>query len=232
MIYLHDHKKKLIRIHFHDQVLYLDGRGCLFWPKNRALIVSDLHLGKARAFDAYHFNLPDYETDETLHQLEKLCQDYQPSSLILLGDSFHNTQSWSHLSPEQRKKTLTLTQAIPHCIWILGNHDPEIPKELPGKRLNHLSLPPLHLTHDNDAIISRESSAQILGHFHPKASIQLGRKKLRTKCFVVCKNHLICPSFGFFTGGLDIESEDFKEHFHTEALFLCHNEKIWHTSPR
>ena len=220
---MHHEKKQLIRLIFHGNPLYLDGRGCIYWPQKKSLIISDLHLGKARAFDQHGFNLPDYEADETLAKLQTLLAEYQPTRLILLGDSFHTTSSWDELSIKQKNKLSSITQAIPECIWILGNHDPNIPRSLVGLRKQQLSYENIILTHDYLV----EQRPQIIGHFHPKTKVSLGRKTIRCSCFIQTKNTLILPAFGSFTGGLDIESSDFKNMFQPQETYLCFKNKIW-----
>ena len=51
---------------------------------------------------------------------------------------------------------------------------------------------------------------QVSGHFHPVASVKVGSKKITEKCLIHSENHLILPSFGTFTGGLNINSNIMK----------------------
>ena len=45
---------------------------------------------------------------------------------------------------------------------------------------------------------------EISGHFHPKATVPSGGKRIRGRCFVTDGRRLILPSFGAYTGGLDV----------------------------
>ena len=219
-------QRHLARIIFHGAILYLDGRAALYWPKNRCLVVSDLHLGKGRAFDTLGFNLPQYDTDETLERLETLLNLYEPDEVILLGDSFHNVQSWSMLSRVHQQKLQQILGAVPRCKWILGNHDPSIPEALPGSSHLWLDYAPVRLTHDLPTT-SENTSPIILGHFHPKARIPLVRRSLRAPCFVITSQQIILPAFGSFTGGLDLDSKEFSKSFEVLQIFACYREKIW-----
>ena len=45
---------------------------------------------------------------------------------------------------------------------------------------------------------------QVCGHFHPKARIKAGPRRITRPCFIGDGVRLILPSFGAYTGGLDI----------------------------
>ena len=65
--------------------------GSLYLPDNRALILSDLHLGKGAA-QRMTSPMPGYDTDDTLNRLEAAIMRTDPSQTILLGDSFHSPE--------------------------------------------------------------------------------------------------------------------------------------------
>ena len=48
------------------------------------------------------------------------------------------------------------------------------------------------------------------GHYHPKYSLKYNGSSYYYKCFVLGENFCILPSFGTYTGGLDVESEELK----------------------
>ena len=54
---------------------------------------------------------------------------------------------------------------------------------------------------------------QISGHYHPVATIRTGSKKITGKCFIHEQYNLIMPSYGVYTGGLNIKNELFKKLF-------------------
>src|SRR5262249_42649571 len=49
--------------------LVLDPAGALYWPEERALVVSDLHLEKGSSFAARGVLLPPFDTTATLDRL-------------------------------------------------------------------------------------------------------------------------------------------------------------------
>ena len=52
----------------HEEFLLADGRA-LFWPREQALLVADLHLEKASFFARYGQMLPPYDSRETLERV-------------------------------------------------------------------------------------------------------------------------------------------------------------------
>ena len=216
-------KPHLIRLPFCGEILYLDGRKAAYWPKEKTLLLADLHLGKARAFDAQGFNLPNYDTQETLNRLQVLIALYQPQTVIFLGDSFHREHSWQQLSHTDRETCCEIIQAIPECIWILGNHDPSIPDSLPGTRCSTITRSGILLCHDG----SPTEQPQILGHFHPKCRFRLVRIHKSAPCFAHAPHQLILPAFGAFTGGLSMHDPALRAFIQPSEAFVCYEEKIW-----
>ena len=62
-------------------------------PRERALFVADLHLGKASAFRAFGAPAPTGASDETLRRLGALADQLQPELLVVLGDFVHASPS-------------------------------------------------------------------------------------------------------------------------------------------
>ena len=70
---------------FADQPVLVCGKmfvahksGALYWPAEKALIVSDLHLEKGSAFAVRGQMLPPYDTRETLHKLADPDRQLRP----------------------------------------------------------------------------------------------------------------------------------------------------------
>ena len=73
-----------------------------------------------------------------------------------------------------------------------------------------LKLDNFNFTHiKNSKIIN--NLFEFSGHFHPKVSIIFNRVTYSLKCFVLGKNFCILPSFGTYTGGLNINSNTLKK---------------------
>ena len=60
-------------LHLGGELLTPLPEGALWWPAERVLVVSDLHLEKGSAHAARGQMLPPYDTGATLDLVERLC---------------------------------------------------------------------------------------------------------------------------------------------------------------
>ena len=44
--------------------------------------------------------------------------------------------------------------------------------------------------------------AEVSGHYHPKARLSLGGRRIARPCFLLDRARLVMPAFGAYTGGL------------------------------
>ena len=207
-------------------ILWLYPDGTLYWPQERLLLVSDLHLEKAAA-QSKAGPLPVYDTPQTLADLEAALNREPVDTCVLLGDSFHNEQVASRLPQEARLFFDRIASRL-SLIWILGNHDPSLPDFLPGRSAQSLSLGPLSFCHM--ASMHQElpaGTAELSGHYHPKARLKLRARHLSGKCFIHDDQRLILPAFGRFTGGLNMLDSASSSLFSGQKLVhFCHGTKI------
>jgi len=194
-----------LTIQFGGQKLLLDGSGALWWPAQRLLVVSDMHLEKSTFLASHGSLIPPYDTQDTLDRLEQRIDHYQPRELILLGDSFHDRFAWARLPETIRRRILAIASRVEQCVWLEGNHD----IHLQGHALQGVAatreLEGLLFSHEH----APSALPQIIGHYHPKLSLKLRTTRVRGKCFVQGERLLIMPSFGSYTGGLDIADPAF-----------------------
>ncbi len=182
---------------FHGASLRALPSGALHWPDENLLVVSDLHLGKAARLSAVGgAALPPYDTRETLQRLDADLQATGAARVICLGDSF-DTRDIAQALPEPDRDWITRLQAGRDWTWIEGNHDPG-PVAPGGTHRAELRLGPLTLRH----IALPGASAELSGHYHPKARIVLRGRVLSRPCFLVDGSRLILPAYGAYTGGL------------------------------
>lgn len=186
--------------------------GALWWPENRTLVVSDLHLGKSsRVARRGGLMLPPYETRDTLARLETDIYAARAGSVICLGDSFDDLTATDSLS-EEETLWITRMQAGRRWVWIEGNHDPG-PTNLSGTHLAELPVNPLTFRH-----IARPGfRGEISGHYHPKATIKARGRAITRPCFLYDSDRLILPAFGTYTGGLRTNSPVFSNLMRPEA---------------
>ncbi len=189
--------------------LYLDVSGCVVLPEARVLAVADLHFGKGTYFALHGAFTPPYDSHQTLDCLEDAIDRFDPQTVICLGDSFHDGGAFDRLDAETRGRLIELGQSR-QWIWIAGNHDPELPSILPGRRVESLFLQGLKFCHEPSP--EKRVHGEVSGHLHPCASVGVGGQTIRQRCFVSDGNRLIVPAFGAYTGGLDV---------HEEAISCC-----------
>ena len=197
-------------INFNNHKFQISKEGILFWFEKNIAIISDLHLEKGSSFGQSGQFLPPYDSEETLKKLLNKIKKYKITKVILLGDTFHDQNALGRMS----KKVLILFETFIkkyEVIFVLGNHENNIQLEN-IKFLNEYVLDGIHFIHQ----ASRKKTYQISGHYHPVATIKTGSKKITGKCFIQLNYNLILPSFGVYTGGLNIKNRVFKKIFKNE----------------
>lgn len=173
--------------------------------EDRTLVVADLHLGKATAFQVRGLPVPEGHSASDLARLAELCRKHDASRVVVNGDLFHSPAG---LSPEV---VALLEQWIAELgiplELVTGNHDAKL-KRLPGfltavPTAEHAGF---HLVHDpEDAPASRPG---IAAHWHPIARIgEGGRRPMYLPCYLLRGMTLVLPSFGGFTGGVVIKGQ-------------------------
>jgi uncharacterized protein len=178
----------------------------LWLPRSRTLVASDLHFEKGSAYAAKGSLLPPFDTAETLARLQRVIAALSPDLLIALGDSFHDVEADSRLHASDKAQLLAISRTTP-TIWIEGNHDPEVPAWLEGRRLMSIDHDGLHFTHEPTGRMAGE----VAGHLHPCARITgASGRSVRRRCFVSDGRTVIMPACGAFTGGLNVRDPAFK----------------------
>lgn len=217
------------KVQFHGVELWLDPHGVAWAPQHGVLIASDLHFEKGSFLAGHGSFIPPYDTQDTLERLEKLVQHYAPQQLILLGDSFHDRAAWLRLDDGLRARILSLTHAVP-TVWVEGNHDVALQQHGLGQFVAQHRLGDVLLTHEPEDIVE----PQIIGHYHPKVRLSVGAGKVAGRCFVHTERLFVMPSFGSYTGGLDVRNAAFRAVLAGEepALYLIHGAGVFHVPAR
>jgi DNA ligase-associated metallophosphoesterase len=190
--------------------------GALWIEAARTLIVSDLHLEKGSSFARGGQMLPPYDTRACLLRLTALIDALTPERVVSLGDSFHDVGGPARMEATDRAALEALTARCA-WVWVLGNHDPEIPSALGGVMMRELMIETLVLRHE-----PREADApgEIAGHLHPCARVSGRGRSVRRRCFAADGNRMVMPAFGAYTGGLNLRDEAFSKIFPNGALAL------------
>lgn len=195
-------------------VLVADPAGCLYWPRERLLVFSDLHLEKGSSHAVRGRLIPPYDTGATLGMMQDCIHRWQPRTVISLGDSFHDGEAEARL-PDRFRDALSACMKGREWVWISGNHDPCPPAALGGIAADMLALGPLTFRHEP---LPAAIEGEISGHLHPQARIVRRGKSVRRRCFASDGSRLIMPAFGAFTGGLNIRDRAFEGLFDLSRL--------------
>ena len=188
---------------FLGETLQAHPSGALWWHAKRLLAVSDLHLGKAeRLARQGGALLPPYETLDTLNRLQTEILRLNPSTVVSVGDSFDDLTAADTLAEDVSERIARMA-AGRRWIWIAGNHDPG-PLELPGSHLSEFRLDRISFRH-----IASKDTADVSGHYHPKARFWVKGQSISRPCFLIDQTRIILPAFGTYTGGLRIDDPVF-----------------------
>jgi DNA ligase-associated metallophosphoesterase len=192
----------------------VDPAGGLWLPESRTLVVADLHLEKASAFARRGMFLPPYESGATLLALTALVLRRNPQRIISLGDSFHDSAGHGRLSEVDRTRLASLQRGR-EWIWISGNHDRELPKEIGGDILAELLLEGLTFRHEP---VGGQARGEVAGHLHPAAKVRGRAGSVRRRAFATDGTRMVLPAFGVLAGGLNVLDRAFQPLFATARL--------------
>ena len=173
----------------------------LWWPRERALFVADVHLGKAASFRALGQPVPAGTTRDNLDRLSGLVNALDARSLVVLGDFLHaaTAQQAQVIDPVRAWRQ---RHAALRCLLVRGNHDSHAGDPPAALRFDIVDEPfrvgPFAACHHPQQV----AGAMVLaGHLHPAVQLRgRGLDRLRLACFCEGENWLILPAFGAFTG--------------------------------
>jgi DNA ligase-associated metallophosphoesterase len=168
----------------------------LYWPREQALLVADLHLEKASFFATKGQMLPPYDSRETLERIAAALRETGARRVFALGDNFHDGGGEARLEPHAAGMLDALTRAT-DWVWITGNHDG---LALAGTALEQLEVAGVLLRHE---AVPGEPRPELSGHFHPKLRVVARGRNIARPCAVRSETKLILPAFGALTGGMD-----------------------------
>lgn len=188
-------------LHFRGERLMLDPLGGLAWPEAGVLAAADLHLEKGTAAARQGQLVPPWDSQATLDRFALLVRRWQPRTLVLLGDSFHDARGASRLAATDRARLAQLAENR-RLIWVLGNHDPLPPENLPGEAVE--AWPHRGLVFRHEA--RRGAVGEVSGHYHPKAAVQTRAGRVSRPCFVADAKRVMLPALGAYAGGLDVRN--------------------------
>ena len=189
--------KAMVPLSFAGQEWRLTATGALYWPRENALLVADLHLEKASFFARHGQPLPPYDSRETLERLALALRETGARRVFCLGDSWHDRAGVDRLEPHARGMLAALTR-VADWVWITGNHDAGA--AVAGTKAEELAVSGIALRHQ---AMPGETGPELSGHYHPKLRLTVRGRRIARPCAVRSERRMILPAFGALTGGLD-----------------------------
>lgn len=181
----------------------MQGRA-LYWPREGALLVADLHLEKGSFFARHGQMVPPYDSRETLERLALAMRETGARRVYCLGDSFHDAEGTLRLDPHAAGMLAALMR-VADWVWITGNHDAAMHDAMGGVLAEELVVGGIALRHEARP---GEMGAELSGHFHPRVAVAARGKRIVRSCAVrsvnpAGKDRMILPAFGALTGGMN-----------------------------
>lgn len=194
----------MVPLSFAGEEWLLTGSGALFWPREHALLVADLHLEKASFFAQAGQMLPPYDSRATLERLAHAIRETGARRIFTLGDNFHDNSGPERLEPHARGMLDALTRMI-DWVWITGNHDSRMEAICGGMVAEEMELGGIMLRH---RARPGEMRMELSGHFHPKLKVARRGHRISRPCAVRSRHangaeRMILPAFGALAGGMD-----------------------------
>jgi uncharacterized protein len=201
--FLNGIKKIALEIIIRGEELVLSERRALYWKREQALVIADMHLGKAAHFRQFGIPVSSGLLTADLERLSSLIAEFQPKQLIVAGDMFHHQDHNTDLEIFASWRNAFDGLKI---VLVQGNHDRL--KTLQYMHMDielykpNLSLHPFQFIHEYTE--PNENYFSISGHIHPGVLLRGSAKQaMKLPCFAVGENQLVLPAFSLFTG-LDV----------------------------
>lgn len=194
----------MVPFSFAGEEMRLLAARALYWPREDALLVADLHLEKASFFARHGQMLPPYDSRATLERLALAIRETGARRVYALGDNFHDDAGEARLEPHAAGMLAALTRAT-QWIWITGNHDAGMSGAgrsgaVSGEMAEELAIGGFVLRHKAHA---GETRPELSGHFHPRLTVSARGRRIARACAVTSERRMILPAFGALTGGMN-----------------------------
>ncbi|GAB4161397.1 MAG: ligase-associated DNA damage response endonuclease PdeM [Winogradskyella sp.] len=202
-----------------NERLTLTNQRAIYWPTEKALILSDLHIGKTAHFRKHGIPVPDDILQKDLERLKQLICHFKVQQLIIVGDLFHAENNSNMLTFES---WLSQFENL-HIVLIKGNHDRQsnlLMNQLGIKVEPQLFIEPFNFMHEPKKDTLHEFT--ISGHIHPGVVIKgKGKQKLKLPCYLITEQQLILPAFSLFTGlNTNYNSVNGQQYIFTESSIV------------
>jgi uncharacterized protein len=191
----------------------LDARLALFHEREQWLAIADLHYGFELSQRAAGRLVPFWGMDSARSRLFGLLADYRPQRLILVGDLVHD-----RAATEPLRELLERLGEQCEVIAIAGNHDRKLGGQIELR--DSFQTGEFEFRH-GDCERRHSGRIEIIGHFHPAASLHDGAGlRLKFPAFVQKRNCWILPAFSPWAAGTEWTRDD------QSLIWLCTPRRI------
>jgi metallophosphoesterase superfamily enzyme len=180
----------------------------VFFPEAEALVVADLHAGRAAASNA---GILLDERQDLLDRLNAAIGAAGPETVVFAGDLCHRFGAPSdRTAGTVRALAGTVRAAGARPVAVSGNHDAGLDDVWPGTVHDAYRLSDDTLVCHGHEDPEADAKRYVCGHLHPAIEVE-GRKR---DCFLFDpagyrdRPTLTVPSFSTFTAGLRIERRE------------------------
>jgi hypothetical protein len=200
-------------------------------PKEKAIIISDLHMGIEHEIFHSGITIPS-QVERLEKRIDELIKITKAKHLIILGDVKHQVPNISWQEYKEIPKFLEHFQKVKISI-IKGNHDGNIerlaPKDVDIYEPQGFKIDRFLLTHGHAWPDKSDMDAEylIMGHVHPAVEFFTESFRSTEPCWLKCeidnkklfekfkvktkfKQGIIMPAFNHLIGGMAFNSKDFE----------------------
>ena len=195
-------------VYIHGNRFLLHPQKAIYWPAEKALLLSDLHLGKGAHFRKAGIPVPRGVADVNFRRLTMLIEDCRPERVLFLGDLFHSDYNhvWRMFCDYLCEHDNITFELVP------GNHDILSPAAYAEScmvlRPEIYVVGNLALSHhplEDDDI--PEGTYNIYGHIHPCVRlVDAAGSSMKLPAFFFGPSAGILPAFGEFTGCAEVKA--------------------------
>ena len=178
----------------------------LWLPKERALAISDLHLGYEGALQEAGVAIPRRQKGVMLERLDRLLTTYEPERVIVNGDFKHEFSRNLEEEWKDVKDVLNFLYKRTVPVLVRGNHDNYLMQILSTKGLDLLrkyELGGFTFVHGHDDL--GVQGPLVLGHEHPAVKLRdsVGAT-FSLPAFVVQDDLILLPAFSPLALGVNV----------------------------
>jgi uncharacterized protein len=202
----------------------------LFIKEKKMLVIADLHIGIENELHEQGLHVSS-QLPQMWYILRKLCTEYQPKMIVLLGDIKHTIPQTPFHEKKQLRTFFQELNDLAKVHVIPGNHDGNIQWYLPDEVILHDSdgvvFDSLGCIHGhrwpNESVMN--ASSLLMGHTHPTVMLQ---DRLKYESYESCwvktkldpektKEHyssfnpqlelIILPAFNPLCGGMAVNKD-------------------------